>query len=239
MLNRKLALMVGAFALAVASFNASAAVLFANLGTNTPPASVGSHTLTPFDQAVQAAIPNFTNVSVIPGSPIGGDLTINPTSNKRTIGSGWATWSHGYTGVVYYNNGGTQATLTLPANTKAFYFYVESDAFGTYDFTAISNSGVSSGAVAVTGNAGANGFAFYSTAGESISSITVSVAGTSGFAVGEFGISGGTTCASEGYTGTKLEWCRNICEKGYTGDLLAAWIHRWTLRYRALPYCAL
>ncbi|HSD17076.1 MAG TPA: hypothetical protein VLC71_07460 [Thermomonas sp.] len=47
-----------------------------------------------------------------------------------------------------------------------------------------------------------------------------------------------TTCASEGYTGTKLTWCQNICEKGYTGAALDTWIHRWINRYRDLPYCA-
>ena len=47
-----------------------------------------------------------------------------------------------------------------------------------------------------------------------------------------------TTCASEGYTGTKLTWCRNICEMGYTGATLDMWIHRWINRYRDLPYCA-
>ena len=54
-------------------------------------------------------------------------------------------------------------------------------------------------------------------------------------------ISGGevTTCASEGYTYTKLEWCKNICERGYTGSTLAMWIRRWTDRYRTLPYCAI
>ena len=46
------------------------------------------------------------------------------------------------------------------------------------------------------------------------------------------------TCASEGYTGTKLVWCQNICEKGYTGATLQTWIHRWITRYRDLPYCA-
>lgn len=46
------------------------------------------------------------------------------------------------------------------------------------------------------------------------------------------------TCASEGYTGTKLEWCKNICERGLTGATLGIWIHRWTTRYRDLPYCA-
>ena len=47
-----------------------------------------------------------------------------------------------------------------------------------------------------------------------------------------------TTCASEGYTGTKLTWCKNICENGLTGAVLDTWIHRWILRYRDLPYCA-
>ena len=47
-----------------------------------------------------------------------------------------------------------------------------------------------------------------------------------------------TTCASEGYTGTKLTWCKNICEKGYTGATLDTWIHRWISKYRDLPYCA-
>ena len=47
-----------------------------------------------------------------------------------------------------------------------------------------------------------------------------------------------TTCASEGYTGTKLTWCMNICEKGYEGATLDMWIHRWINRYRDLPYCA-
>ena len=49
---------------------------------------------------------------------------------------------------------------------------------------------------------------------------------------------GNITCASEGYTGTKLTWCKNICEMGYTGATLDMWIHRWINRYRDLPYCA-
>ena len=48
-----------------------------------------------------------------------------------------------------------------------------------------------------------------------------------------------TTCAISGYTGTKLTWCQNICEKGYTGATLDMWIHRWVNRYRDLPYCGL
>ena len=47
-----------------------------------------------------------------------------------------------------------------------------------------------------------------------------------------------TTCASEGYTGTKLTWCRNICESELPQATLDIWIHRWINRYRDLPYCA-
>ena len=52
------------------------------------------------------------------------------------------------------------------------------------------------------------------------------------------GLTPPTTCASEGYTGTKLTWCKNICENGLTGATLDTWIHRWINRYRDLPYCA-
>jgi len=52
------------------------------------------------------------------------------------------------------------------------------------------------------------------------------------------GLGVSTTCASEGYTSTKLTWCKNICEMGYTGATLDMWIHRWINRYRDLPYCA-
>ncbi|WP_374606341.1 hypothetical protein [Thermomonas sp.] len=48
-----------------------------------------------------------------------------------------------------------------------------------------------------------------------------------------------TTCASEGYTGTKLLWCQKICESNLEGAALDSWIHRWINRYRDLPYCAM
>lgn len=50
--------------------------------------------------------------------------------------------------------------------------------------------------------------------------------------------SSATTCASEGYKGTQLTWCKNICENGLTGKSLDTWIKRWIDRYRDLPYCA-
>ena len=203
----------------------------------------------PFDQAAQEAIPNLTNgISIIPGSPIAGNLTISPAASRRTPGNGWggsAIWGRGYVGPVFYSDTGP-ITLTLPPNTRAFYFYAQSDQYGTWNVTATTNSGATSGQIPVSTNnevGAANGFGFYSTAGEVITSITISTdAQLTGGAVAEFGISSEagetTTCASEGYTGTKLTWCKNICEKGYIGAQLDIWIHRWINKYRDLPYCA-
>ena len=239
MTTRNFALAFTALALAAASFAASAGIQFSNLGTAAPPASVGGYVMTPFDQSAQAMVPDsYANtVTVIPGSPIPGTLSITPVY-KATTPSSWGTWSHGYGGAVYYNPG-NQTTLTLPANTHAFYFYVEPDS-GVFNLTAIADSGTSSGPIPVNGSFGATGYAFYSTAGEAITSITITTQeGYSAFAVGEFGINGqSTTCASEGYKGAQLTWCKNICENGLSGQVLDTWIHRWTNRYRDLPYCA-
>ena len=51
------------------------------------------------------------------------------------------------------------------------------------------------------------------------------------------GVRPAQTCASEGYTGMKLDWCRNVCEKDYTGTQLKIWIRRWMDRYHDVPYC--
>ena len=79
--------------------------------------------------------------------------------NHREIGNGWATWSHGYTGDVYYNNGDNNITMTMPAGTGAFYFYAEPDPFETFSITATADDGTIT--IPVTGSAGANGFGFW------------------------------------------------------------------------------
>lgn len=48
-----------------------------------------------------------------------------------------------------------------------------------------------------------------------------------------------TTCASEGYTYTKLQWCQAICESNLSQAQKNVYIRRWMDRYRDLPYCLL
>lgn len=172
-----------AFGLA-AFATAHAAVIGVSGGTAAPSTTLGGYTMTPFPDDARA---NFTVVSGVT-SPLGGTLGFTPSLQLRSIGAGWATWSNGYTGDVYYGEDLTSLTLTLPTGTGAFYFYVEPDLFGTFTVTATESSGTQL-TQSVASSSGASYFGFYGTAGSTLSSITVSVPEQAGgFAVGEFGI---------------------------------------------------
>ena len=240
----KIVFALSALALTAASFSTNAAVVFQSLGTAVPPASIGGYTLTPFSLPPQDAIPNYSTISVIPGNPGSGVLGVSPQATKYPFGDLGATWGQGYSGPIFVAP--STSTLTLPPNTHAFYAYALVNAWGTSTFTATSDSGASSGPISVTavplgGPDSATGFAFYSTAGEAITSITITTEVPSGVILANFGVNTGllTTCASSGYTGTQLLWCQKICESGLTGKALDDWIQRWIRQFRQLPYCAL
>src|SRR5207253_8880873 len=101
-------------------------------------------------------------------SPTGGSITFDQSLNHTQVGTGWATWSNGYTGDVYTctateSTPCTTLVITLPANTVAFYFYVEPNRFATFTVTATLADNTTSGPVSVAGNAGATYFGFYTT----------------------------------------------------------------------------
>src|SRR4051794_26982167 len=163
---------------------ASAGLVFnGSPGTGAPPATLGPYSMTPFPAS---ATPLFVDVGGVAG-PAGG-ISFTPALNHLRIGSGWATWSHGYGGDVYYTNGGTSVTVTLPEDTSAFYLYAEPNAFQVFDMTAVAQDGTTSGPHIVDGFAGARYFGFYGTQGDKIKTVTVS--SSDDFAIGEFGISG-------------------------------------------------
>ena len=167
---------------------AGAAVLFVNLGTAAPPSAVGTFAVTPYNLAPQTALPNMTNTSVIPGSPLPPDTTTSFPVQKRTVGDGWASWSHGYTGPVFYTVSIVPPLTLTIAPAKAFYVYVEPAAFGQIAVSVVTNAGGSSGPVLVDASGGATGFGFYTTANESITSVTIDADDPQGFAFAELGL---------------------------------------------------
>jgi hypothetical protein len=154
-------------------------------GTSAPPQALGPYRMTAFQQDPQG---NGAGVSGVTGPT--GALGFSPELLHCMTGGCWATWSNGYGGDIYAT-GGQTITITLPSSTKAFYFYAEPFQFQTFNITATSSDGTTSGAVPVAGLAGAEYFGFYATGSATLSAITVTAADPAGFAVGEFGISDG------------------------------------------------
>jgi hypothetical protein len=167
--------------------NAHATVVIKSLGTSAPPSKLSTYALTAF-----AADPTAdgTSVTSAPG-PSGNNIDFAPALTKVTIGDGWATWSNGYTSSVYTCLDCTTATITLPAQTRAFYLYAEPEEFATFNITVTTDSGATL-TEPVAGQAGAVGFGISGDAGESLMTVTVAIpAGADGFAIGEFGINVG------------------------------------------------
>ena len=175
-----------AMAFAISTQNTRAATIAVDLGTAAPPTTLGGYTMTPFPTDGR---PLFIDEINVP-SPLGGDVTFSDPLTHFQIGNGWATWSHGYTGDVYYTQGLLSTSLMLPANTGAFYFYAEPNLFGMFTVTVTDSSGVMI-VVSVEGSSGANGFGFFTDSGMSLASIGITVDG-SDFAIGEFGIAQST-----------------------------------------------
>ena len=153
-------------------------------GTGPPPATLGPYTMTAFGPDPQPVNQGPVVTSV---NDPAGTVSFSPPLTHSTVGNGWTTWSHGYTGDVYWTTGST-ITMTLPAGTRAFYFYAEPNTFDVFEVTATAQDGTTSGPIQVQGNSGATYFGFYSTGTPNIESITVTTTDTTGLAVGEFGI---------------------------------------------------
>jgi len=163
---------------------AQADVIGVGGGPAAPAGTLGSYTMTPFGLDPSPLSTNVTSVA----SPLGGSVDFDIPLVHHRVGSGWATWSHGYTGDVYYTNGAMSVTMTMPGGTGAFYFYAEPNPFDLYEITATTPAGTSI-TQSVHGSAGAAYYGFYGTDGDLLNTITVS-SGVD-FAVGEFGIAGG------------------------------------------------
>lgn len=153
-------------------------------GTAAPTSTLGPFTMTAFGTDPGPLGSTTTSLS----GPTG-VIQFNPALLREQVANGWATWSNGFTGDVYWTNlGGDTATMTLPPGTRAFYFYAEPDEFADYAVDATADSGASTGDVTVYGDAGAQYFGFYVNGTGAIDSVTIS--SPDDFAIGEFGIAG-------------------------------------------------
>jgi len=154
-------------------------VAASNIGPATPPATLGGYTMTVFD----------------PGSIAGQSYYSHETGGTWDGGGTgrWNTWGQGYTGNVYVGLDQTTLTLTLHGAVEAVDFYGEPNLSSIFLMTATDSSGASVTTV-ISGVSGSAGVGFYEdvAGGPYLTSIKVTETDTTGFAVGEFGINGGT-----------------------------------------------
>jgi hypothetical protein len=159
---------------------AQAAIIGTALGSGARAPVLGGYAMTPFAPDPSPVLSSVTSVP----APLGvGPLTFSGAMTHRRIGSGWASWSGGYTGDVYYTGGPTSMSMTLPGGTAAFILYAEPNPFLLHTITATANDGTSV-TQSVHGSSGASGYGFHISGTGSLTSITVS--GTSDWAWGEF-----------------------------------------------------
>jgi hypothetical protein len=165
--------------------------------------------MTHFGVDTQPDVSDVSSVSAPTGGVIGLSTanSADPSLEHEKV-STWDSppsggkWNSSYTsGDVYYNRDNGDVTITMPTHTTAFYLFAEPD-YGTdtMDVTATIAGGSKTLKVTQTIDdglfgPGAKGYAFWTTGGDMISSITIQnqpgVLSSSDYAVGEFGISAG------------------------------------------------
>lgn len=161
--------------------DASPSIVFdGSVGMGAPPSTLGPYNMTSFGLDPRSEGETVNDVVDAAGTVAFG----HPLTHLRAA-SGWATWSHGYAGDVYHTSQ-PSVRVTLPPDTRAFYFYAEPNPFAVFNIVATAEDGTTSGPIAVDGYAGARYFGFYAADEDNIASIAVS--STVDFAIGEFGI---------------------------------------------------
>jgi hypothetical protein len=139
-------------------------------------------------EVLTSGVADFTDVTSIPSSR--GPVLMNVAHNKRTIGSGWGTWSHGYTGEVFYSNGAIATSYRFPAGTRGVDMYVEPNPFSLQPFSA---RGICSDGTTTTvnfdadGTSGARHFGFFTRPGAEL--LQIDLSGATDYAIGEIRIS--------------------------------------------------
>ncbi len=147
-----------------------------------------AHAITLWDNRAswEGAVDSFFDVDFTPQLPNNGDvltagtplslpqsksISFDADLTRRTIGSGWATWSGGYTGAVLVSSPNT-LTGTFDSSLYAFGLEIEPNVYSIFDVT-LTLSDDSSLTIPVAGNSGAQFFGW--TEGD-IAAMTINVA---------------------------------------------------------------
>jgi hypothetical protein len=187
--NFKPIVWLAAFAITVQAMGAI--IVDTTPGTGAPPAILGGYPMGgfPADSSLEGSlISSLTPPATFPGS---GDLLFTTDVEHMVAGSAWDTWSHGYSGDVYFNED-DDLLMLLPDDTLSFYLYIQPNLKSTFEFGV--NSGVTFTFLDIDGDGGASYVGFYTD--DTLNPmqwiyVRQTTENSDGFAVGEFGINVG------------------------------------------------
>jgi len=203
-------------ALAPGSALAEGVVFVGDVLRDPPPATLGPYTMTPLPPDTRE-----TGAAVTAIAAPTGEIALSAPHTIHRIPVTWSSWAHGYTGPLYFAGPGvSEATLTLPPDTLAFYLYIKGNNLDTAEVYAIVNG------VTYTLRGGgfneATYFGFYSL-DEPITSVTYGGATTHGVCVGEFGIYTGPAPVEAPVTSPRADVAA-VIYGGWSGIPVQAWV---------------
>jgi hypothetical protein len=132
------------------------------------------------DVVIPGADPDLTTYSSLT-DPFGGTISFDNDVEKRTVGSSWATWSHGYTGPVLFSQYLPSIRMDFGRSIYGFGFYAEPNSLTQYNVTMGLSGGVTQTKL-VDGSGGATFFGFYDSG---VDWVEISTPDPNGFAFGE------------------------------------------------------
>lgn len=166
----------------------SAAILVdTSPGTGAPPSTLGGYAMQAFPADPTAEGTMTTQLTPPAAAPVTGNLNFTSAVEHMKAGSVWDTWSHGYTGDVYFNADHDLMIFQLPVGTLAFSLYVQPNLKDDFQFGVV--SGVTVTLLNINGNGGARYVGFYTD--DLLDPLTFAYVqqttnDSDGFAVGEF-----------------------------------------------------
>lgn len=159
MRDRIFARWVGAACAAGCGIGQAAVLVDTSPGTGAPPGTLGGYVMGAFPADPTAEGTLITSLSPPPSAPVIGNLEFAGPVEHMKVGSLWDTWSHGYTGDVYFNSDHDLLIVALPADTLAFSLYLQPNLKDTFEFSVV--SGVTVATLDIDGDGGARYFGFY------------------------------------------------------------------------------
>jgi hypothetical protein len=188
-------------------------------GSGAPPSTLGGYTMGAFPSDPTPEGTLINELAPPPAAPVTGNLKFGfglGAVEHMKVGGFWDTWSHGYTGDVYFNEDSELLMIPLPVGTLAFSFYIQPNLKADFEFKVDSVATLAT--LTINGNSGASYAGFYTddvTDPLSWVYIRQTTQDSDGFAVGEFMING-------------------IPEPGAWAGLMALGLGVWALARRRL-----